>query len=131
MSQGFSYTQDPEEMAHKYIELSEPVVMFLEDTCIEDFDGEETQKDLFSVFNKWAWKKHKKRMSTKEFANAMKNQSTYSLDCHRLFITDHIRPIGYSGVSLKPEYRPNYIEKEPEPEPSSIWAEIAAKAGSN
>ena len=135
-TQGFSYTQDADKMAHKYIELSEPVVMFLEATCIEDFDGEETQKDLFTAFNKWAWENHKKRMSGKEFTNAMKNQSTYSLDYHRLYITDSIRPQGYSGVRLKEEYKPKHAETFVTTEtPEDIWTKlgtkIAEKAGDN
>jgi phage/plasmid-associated DNA primase len=39
---GFTYTNDSEEMAKRYIERSEPVVKFLEECCKEDFDGFES-----------------------------------------------------------------------------------------
>jgi len=64
-TQGFTYTNDPEEMAKRYTERSEPVVLFLEECCEEDFDGFERSKELYAAYNAWARLKRKKRMSSK------------------------------------------------------------------
>lgn len=79
---GFTYTSDPEKMAERYIERSEPVTMFLRDCCAEDFDGFETSKKLYATYNAWARVNHKKRMGSREFLGAMKSQSIYSTE-HR------------------------------------------------
>jgi P4 family phage/plasmid primase-like protien len=99
---GFTYTSDPEEMAKRYIERSEPVTMFLKDCCEEDFDRFENSKRVFSAYNAWARTQRKKRMSGKEFIAAMRNQTVYLIEYHRRGSPDehYDRPMGFSGIRL-------------------------------
>jgi P4 family phage/plasmid primase-like protien len=115
---GFTYTSDPEEMTKRYIERSEPVVKFLEACCNEDFDGFEESKRVYAAYNAWAEVNRKKRMSSREFVRAMRNQSIYSIEYHRLGSYDSTgdRPWGFSGIMLektakqiKTEYLPTDI----------------------
>lgn len=79
---GFTYTTNADEMAKRYIERSEPITLFLEECCKEDFDGFETSKKLYATYNAWARVNHKKRIGSREFLGAMKSQSIYSTE-HR------------------------------------------------
>jgi len=99
---GFAYTSDPEEMARRYIERSEPVVNFLEACCSEDFDGFVESKRLYAAYNAWAKANKRKRMGGREFINAMRNQSIYSLEYTKQYSTGDygIRPWGFSGIKL-------------------------------
>ena len=98
---GFSYTTKPEEMAKRYVERSEPIVKFLEDCCVEDFDGFETSKKLYATYNAWARVRHKKRMSSREFLNAMKAQNVYSTE-HRKETRagDSFMLWGFDGIKI-------------------------------
>jgi len=107
---GFTYTSDPEEMAKRYIERSEPVTLFLEECCKDDFDGFESVKSLHAVYNAWTRRNHKKKMGSREFLNAMRNQSKYPVEYCRKTITverdayGHItyeyKPWGFDGIKL-------------------------------
>lgn len=106
---GFTYTNDPEEMAKRYIERSEPVVKFLEECCKEDFDGFESSKKLYAAYNAWARRNHKKRMGGREFVTAMRNQTVYSIEYHKKtswerneqgYLVDTERPWGFDGLKL-------------------------------
>jgi len=99
---GFSYTTDSEEMARRYIERSEPVVKFLEACCEEDFDEFEPSKNVFSAYNTWASLNRKKRMGSKEFVNAMRNQTVYSVEYRKRSNYDatYDRPWGFQGITL-------------------------------
>ncbi len=107
---GFTYTSDPEEMAKRYIERSEPVTLFLEECCQDDFDGFESVKSLHAVYNAWTRRNHKKKMGSREFLNAMRNQSKYPVEYCRKTITverdayGHItyeyKPWGFDGIKL-------------------------------
>jgi putative DNA primase/helicase len=107
---GFTYTSDPEEMAKRYIERSEPVTLFLEECCKEDFDGFESVKALHAVYNAWVRRNHKKKMGSREFLNAMRNQSKYPVEYCRKTITierdayGHVtyeyKPWGFDGIKL-------------------------------
>jgi len=99
---GFTYTSDPEEMAKRYIERSEPVTLFLKDCCEEDFDRFESSKRVFAAYNAWARIHRKKRMSGKEFMAAMRNQTVYSIEYIRKGSPDekYERPMGFSGIRL-------------------------------
>jgi len=100
---GFTYTQDPEEMAKRYIERSEPVVKFLEACCSEDFDGFVESKRVYAAYNAWAKANKKKRMGGREFINAMRNQSIYSMEYTKQYTTGDYgnRPWGFSGIKLE------------------------------
>jgi P4 family phage/plasmid primase-like protien len=107
---GFTYTQDPEEMAKRYIERSEPVTLFLEECCKEDFDSFESVKALHAVYNAWVRRNHKKKMGSREFLNAMRNQSKYPVEyCRKTLtierdayghITYEYKPWGFDGIKL-------------------------------
>jgi len=98
---GFTYTTDPEKMAEKYIERSEPVVKFLDDCCKEDFNGFETSKKLYATYNAWAAANKKKRMSSREFLNAMRSQSKYSTEHRKETRTgENFMLWGFDGISL-------------------------------
>jgi P4 family phage/plasmid primase-like protien len=100
---GFTYTPDPEEMAKRYIERSEPVVKFLEACCSEDFDGFVESKRLYASYNAWAKVNKRKRMGGREFINAMRNQSIYSLEYTKQYLYGEYgdRPWGFSGIQLE------------------------------
>jgi phage/plasmid-associated DNA primase len=103
-----TYTNNPDDMTRKYIERSEPVVQFLESCCREDFDNFEKSKDVFAAYNAWAKLNKKKRMGSKEFVNAMRDQSTYSIEYHRHAVYNYRdeelysseKPWGFSGIRL-------------------------------
>jgi P4 family phage/plasmid primase-like protien len=107
---GFSYTPDPEEMAKRYIERSEPVTLFLEECCKEDFDSFESVKSLHAVYTAWVRRNHKKKMGSREFLNAMRNQSKYPVEYCRKTVTierdayGHVtyeyKPWGFDGIKL-------------------------------
>ena len=107
---GFTYTSDPEEMAKRYIERSEPVTLFLGECCAEDFDGFESVKSLHAVYNAWMRRNHKKKMSSREFLNAMRNQSKCPVEYLRKtidverdaygHITYEYKPWGFDGIKL-------------------------------
>lgn len=108
-SQGFTYTNDPEEMAKKYIRRSEPVTEFLEECCREDFDHFEPLHRVQAAYKFWAGINKKKLMGSKEFINSMRNQTIYSIDYHRKGnferddegrIIDTDRPMGFDGIRL-------------------------------
>jgi len=103
---GFSYETDPEKMAAAYIERSEPVVKFLEECYIEDFDKHETSAEVFSAYNTWARENKMKRLSSKGFVNAMKNQTIFSLEYTRLGSLDDNgnRPMVFIGIQSKVKY---------------------------
>jgi P4 family phage/plasmid primase-like protien len=104
---GFTYTNDPEEMAKRYIQRSEPVMEFLEQCCVEDFDGFETSKKVASAYGTWARVNRKKKMGSREFITAMRNQTVYSIEYIRKgdSVKDKNgnlmdRPMGFSGIRL-------------------------------
>lgn len=107
---GFTYTSDPEEMAKRYIERSEPVTLFLEECCKEDFDSFESVKALHAVYNAWVRRNHKKKRGSREFLNAMRNQSKYPVeDCRKTItierdayghVTYEYKPWGFDGIKL-------------------------------
>jgi len=99
---GFTYTSDPEKMALAYIERSEPVTMFLKDCCEEDFDKFVPSKKLYGAYNVWARINHKKRMGSREFLSAMKNQTTFSVEHAKRSFTpgDYDRCWGFDGITL-------------------------------
>lgn len=107
---GFTYTTDPEEMARTYIERSEPIVKFLEECCKEDFDGFESVKALHAVYNTWVRQNHKKKMGSRDFLNAMRNQSKYPVEyCRKTLdierdsyghVTYEYKPWGFDGIKL-------------------------------
>ena len=101
LTQGFTYTQDTDVMASKYILLSEPVVQFLQDCCKEVDTGFETSGRMHGKYKAWALKNRKKAMSSKAFVNAMKNQTVYAIGYDRNQALDD-RPYGYFGVELIP-----------------------------
>ena len=97
---GFTYTRDPEEMAEKYTQLSEPVVAFLQDRCEDDSGEFIPSGELHREYTAWA-KEHKKMaMSSKAFVNAMKNQTVYAIEYGRNQAL-YERPYGYTGIILK------------------------------
>jgi P4 family phage/plasmid primase-like protien len=100
---GFTYTSDPEKMAKRYIERSEPVVKFFEACCSEDFNSFEESKKVYAAYNAWANLNRKKRMSGREFISAMRNQSVYSIEYHRKgsYDINYERPWGFSGIKLE------------------------------
>ena len=106
--QGFSYTNDPAEMARIYVNQSEPVVEFLEECCKENPDGFVSSQELANAYTAWATAKRKKMMSNKSFINAMKVQTvcwteyqrkteTINKDEHT---TESKRIMGFSGIIL-------------------------------
>lgn len=99
---GFTYESDPEKMALAYIERSEPVTMFLKDCCEEDFDAFEPSKKLYATYNVWARINHKKRMGSREFLSAMKNQSMFSIEHAKRSFTpgEYDRCWGFDGIKL-------------------------------
>jgi phage/plasmid-associated DNA primase len=106
---GFSYTTDPEEMAKRYIERSEPIAKFLEECCIEDFDGFESSKKLYATYNAWARHNHKKKMGSRDFLNSMRSQTVFPAEYHkktnyerdeRGYLIDVERPWGFDGLKL-------------------------------
>jgi len=107
---GFTYTSNSEEMAKRYIERSEPVTLFLEECCKEDFDSFESVKALHAVYNAWMRRNHKKKMGSREFLNAMRNQSKYPVEyCRKTLtierdayghITYEYKPWGFDGIKL-------------------------------
>lgn len=106
---GFTYTSDPEEMAKRYIEKSEPVTLFLEECCKEDFDGFESSKRLYATYNAWARHSHKKKMGSREFLNAMRTQTIFPAEYHKKTnyerdahgnLIDVERPWGFDGLKL-------------------------------
>jgi P4 family phage/plasmid primase-like protien len=107
---GFTYTSDPEEMAKRYIERSEPVTLFLEECCKEDFDSFESVKSMHAVYNAWMKVNHKKKMSSREFLNAMRNQSKCPVEYLRKtleverdaygHVTYEYKPWGFDGIKL-------------------------------
>ena len=107
---GFTYTSNSDEMAKRYIERSEPVTLFLEECCKEDFDSFESVKALHAVYNAWVRRNHKKMMGSREFLNAMRNQSKYPVEyCRKTLTTEkdaygHItyeyKPWGFDGIKL-------------------------------
>lgn len=106
---GFTYTSDPKEMAKRYIERSEPITLFLKECCIEDFDGFESSKKLYATYNAWARHNHKKKMGSREFLNAMRNQTVFPAEYHKKtnyerdaqgYLIDVERPWGFDGLKL-------------------------------
>jgi hypothetical protein len=79
------------------------VVKFLEACCKADFDGFESSKKVFSAYNTWARLNHKKRMGSKEFVNAMRNQTKYSIEYRRKsnYDKEWDRPWGFDGITLE------------------------------
>lgn len=104
---GFSYENDPEKMAAAYIGRSEPVVKFLEECYIEDFDKHEPSAEVFSTYNAWARENKMKRLSSKGFVNAMKNQTIFSLEYTRLGSLDDNgnRPMVFIGIQSKAKFK--------------------------
>jgi P4 family phage/plasmid primase-like protien len=102
--QGFTYTSDPEDLARRYVERSEPVVEFLEDCCEENFDSTVSSGAVFAAYNQWAKAKKKKRMGSKEFVAAMRDQTAYSIEYHRLgtYNSQHERPMVFGGIQMRP-----------------------------
>lgn len=107
---GFTYTSDPEEMAERYIERSEPITLFLQECCKEDFDSFESVKSLHAVYNAWQRRTRKKKMGNREFLNAMRNQSKFMVEyCRKSIeierdayghITYEYKPWGFDGIKL-------------------------------
>jgi len=106
---GFTYTEDPEEMARKYIERSEPIAKFLEECCEEDFDGFVSSKMLYGLYNTWARYNHKKKMGSRDFLNAMRNQTVFPAEYHKKTnyerdrygnLIDVERPWGFDGIKI-------------------------------
>lgn len=99
---GFTYTSDPKEMAARYISRSEPVTQFLGDCCEEDFDAFEPSKKLYATYNVWARINRKKRMGSREFLNAMKNQSAFSIEHTKNSFNpgEYDRCWGFDGIKL-------------------------------
>ena len=106
---GFTYTSDPEMMARKYIERSEPIAKFLEECCEADFDGFVSSKVLYGLYNNWARYNHKKKMGSREFLNAMRNQTVFPVEYHKKtnyerdahgYLIDVERPWGFDGIKV-------------------------------
>ncbi len=106
---GFTYTHDPDEMAKRYIERSEPVVEFLEECCKENFDGFVPSQELANAYNVWARIKRRKKMSNKAFVGAMRGQNVYLVEYHKktsierdeyMRVIDTDRPWGFTGIDL-------------------------------
>ncbi|GEM_PF-2438224 len=106
---GFTYTTNQDEMAKRYIERSEPVVQFLEACCVEDFDGFVASSELFTEYNKWARANKKKRMGSREFTNAMKNQSIFSTEPYKQVLdrykdenrVERSQIWGFNGIKMR------------------------------
>lgn len=108
---GFTYTNKPEEMAKAYIERSEPIVKFLEECCEENFEGFVSVKELFSFYSMWQRKNHQKKLGSREFLNAMRNQTVMMVEyCRKTldierdergYINYEYKPWGFDGINLK------------------------------
>ena len=127
-AQGFTYTTDPERMERRYIERSEPIIKFLEFACSEDFDGFIESQTLYTAYNNWARATRGKKMSGREFINAMKNQNTYSVEYGRktTYLVGEPRPVGFFGLNFKPAMPEKNVEGRPERDLDKFGVKAAA-----
>lgn len=71
----FSYSLSVKDVELMYKRLSEPVVAFLLDECIEEPEAYVYKGDLYAAYKRYALKNHTNVMSAKKFWVGMKDQS--------------------------------------------------------
>lgn len=101
----FSYSKTVEDVEVMYKRLSEPVVAFLMDECIEDSDPNAFvyKSDLYSAYKRYELKNHLKPSSPKRFWMAMKEQSEIACADYRPDKFGEWAVKGLRVKGLKPE----------------------------
>ncbi|MGD0954098.1 MAG: phage/plasmid primase, P4 family [Methanotrichaceae archaeon] len=106
----FSYSKTVEDVELLYKRLSEPVLAFLLDECMAEFDESVEKTVFYNAFKRYSDKHGLKPMSQSKFWRALKDQSEIPVSDYR---PDGNQPRCVRGVRLKPPIPINLSEPHP------------------
>jgi putative DNA primase/helicase len=99
----FSYQSSPEEVAERYLTLSDPVLSFVNDCCELEAEAITEKGNLYEAFTTYCKERQVSLISKESFGRNLRNSPTLHIGITRLRENGQ-RPYAWRGIKLKDEY---------------------------